>query len=235
MDDDNLGNRKADLIASAAKSVVGTVPIAGSFLSEVVSNIIPNQRIDRLTKYARELDAKISKIPVDKVNALLANENLTDLIEESYIQASRATTDDRRQYIASIVSKGMTQESIDLQESKHLLKLLQELNDIEIIWLRFYLDATIGGDKEFRDKHKDILTPITAYIGSSREVLNKSALQQSYKEHLERLELINSRIRFDSRTGVPEFDTFTGRPKTSSTKATTLGKLLLSQIGLFSD
>ncbi|MGV0847984.1 hypothetical protein ACTS9T_15580 [Empedobacter falsenii] len=232
---DQLDNNKTDLLVSAAKSAVGVVPIAGSLLSELVGNLIPNQRIDRLSKYVKELDDRISKIPTEKINSLLNNDDFIDLIEEGFVQASRAITDKRRQYIASIVSTGITDKNIQLNESKQLLKILSELNDIEIIWLRSYLVPTIGGDEEFRQKHKNILQPIHTYMGADEETMTKAALQNSYKEHLERLELIDHKIRIDTTTKMPEFDTFTGKPKKSYSTITTLGRLLLKQIGIIDE
>lgn len=181
------------------------------------------------------MDDKISKIPSEKINTLLNNDDFIDLIEEGFVQAARAITDERRQYIANIVSNGITDETLQLNESKQLLKILSELNDIEIIWLRFYLVPTIGGDEEFRDKHKNILQPIHTYIGSDNETTTKAAIQNSYKEHLERLELINHRIRIDNTTKMPEFDNFTGKPIKSWSRITTLGRLLLNQIGVIED
>ena len=232
---DQLNNNKTDLLVSAAKSAVGVVPIAGSLLSELVGNLIPNQRIDRLTKYVKELDDKISKIPTEKINTLLNNDDFIDLIEEGFVQAARAITDERRQYIATIISTGITDETIQLNESKQLLKILSELNDIEIIWLRSYLFPTIDGDEEFIQKHKNILQPIQTYIGADNETMIKAAIQNSYKEHLKRLELIDHRININHTTKIPEFDTFTGKPKESYSTITTLGRLLLKQIGLIKD
>src|ERR1035437_10165018 len=197
----NLDNNKIDFLTSAAKSIVGAVPLAGSFLSELVGNIIPNQRIDRLTKYLKELDARFSKIPVERINFLLGNDDFVDLIEEGFVQASRATSEERRQYISSIVANGITDESISLLESKYLLKIIEELNDVEIIWLRSYFDP----------------------------------IQKSDKEHLERLDLISHKIRVDHNTGLPEFDKYSGKTKTSYTEVTILGRLLLKQIGLINE
>lgn len=231
---DNLENNKNDLITSAAKSVLGIVPFAGSLLSELVGNLIPNQRIDRLTKYVKELDEKLSKISSEKITSLIENEDFLDLVEEGFVQASRAITDERRKYIASVVTNGITDEMIQLHESKYLLNILQELNDTEIIWLRYYLVPTIGGDEEFRNKHKNILDHVQTYIGVDNETLSKSAIQKSYTEHLERLELIDQKIRFDRSKGIPEYDT-SGKPKKSYTNITTLGRLVLKQIGLIDE
>jgi len=130
---------------------------------------------------------------------------------------------------------GITNEKISYAESKHLMHLMQELNDIEIIWLRFYCYPTIGGDKEFREKHKDILQPIPAYIGVDQQTLDKYALQQSYKAHLERLGLIQPHYNIDRETGMPKLDKFTGKPKVSYYEVSPLGRLLLKNIGLLNE
>jgi hypothetical protein len=232
---DNLENNKTDLLVSATKLAVGFIPIAGSLLSEFVVNIIPNQRIDRLSKFVKELEVRISNLSTDKIKSLLNNDDFIDLIEEGFIQASRAITDKRREYIASIVSNGITDENIQLNESKQLLKILTELNDTEIIWLRYYLFPAIGGDDQFRKKHKNILQPIHNYIGADDEAMNKAAIQNSFKDHLERLKLIDHRIQIDNKSKMPEYDSVTGKPKILYSAITPLGRLLLKQIGIIND
>jgi hypothetical protein len=230
--DNNFKANKTDILASIAKSAVGVVPFAGTFLTEIVDNIIPNQRFERLTAYVKELDEKISKIPSKKIEILLDNEVFTDLVEESFFQASRVLTKDRRNYIINIVTNGITNSNIQLEDSKFLLKILQELNNIEIIWLRFFLIPTVTGDIEFREKHKNILEPIHSFIGADKEVLNKSAIQKSYRLHLERLGLIINHLKIDKKTGQPELDRSSGQPKIRYTRITPLGEMLLENIGL---
>jgi hypothetical protein len=229
---DNLENNRQDLTAAVGKSVVGAIPFAGPLLSEVIGAVIPNQRVDRLTKYIKILEDKMSQIPEEIIDRLKMDEHFIDLVEEGFVQASRAITDERSKYIASILANGITDDSIKLEESKSLLKILQELNDVEVIWLRFYQVPTIGGDEEFRKKFENVLSPIRAYIGANKETLQKAALQDSYKKHLERLGLIKNHILTDSETKIPEFDRFTGQPKISYLDITQLGKMLLEQIGM---
>lgn len=232
MSNKNLKNNNTDKLTSLAKSVVGAVPFAGTLLSELVENVIPNQRLERLSLYIGELDKKISKIPSEKIDLLIKSEFFIDLIEESFVQASRAFTDERRTYIAAIVTNGITDNSIELQDSKYLLKILQELNDIEIIWLRYYSNTSITGDSEFRKKHENILTGITVYINSEKEIQQKASLQENYKLHLERLGLVRNHIKTDKKTSRPEVDRITENFKIRHTIITELGKLLLEQIGL---
>ncbi len=229
---EQIDNNRQDLIAAIGKSIVGAIPFAGPLLTEIIGAVIPNQRVDRLTKYIKTLEDKISQIPKDTIENLKENEHFIDLVEEGFVQASRAITDERRNYIASILANGITDDSIAIEESKSLLKILQELNDVEIIWLRFYQVSTINGDEEFRKQHENVLTPIRAYMEADKETLQKAALQDNYKKHLERLGLIKNHIRTDSKTNMPEFDRFTGQPKVSYSDITQLGKMLLEQIGM---
>lgn len=231
----SLANNRTDFTAKIAKTVVGLVPYGGGVLAELVDSIIPNQRMDRLVKFCKELDDRILKIKNKDIAELFQNEEFVDLIEESFIQASRATTDERRGYIISIVVNGITDITVTYQNSKYLMRLLSELNDLEVIWLRFYLDPTMEGDKEFRKLHANVLSPVRSYMGADKETVNKASIQKSYKEHLERLQLIKGKINFDRKTKLPEFDPSTGMQKVSYYQITTLGRMLLEHIGLMND
>lgn len=229
---EDLDNNKTDLLVSISKSTLGIIPVAGPFISELVGNIVPNQRIDRLTKYSKELNKRIESIECEKLESIKNNEYFIDLIEEGFYQASRALSNERREYIVSIIIKGINDEDIEFQESKLLMKVLEELNDIEIIWLRYYIDIRQNSDSVFRDTHKIILALIPAIMGSDKNTLQKSALQESYKIHLERLGLIRGRVIINRTTKIPKFDLYSGKPKISYTKTTRLGEMLLEQIGL---
>ncbi|OEU68103.1 MAG: hypothetical protein BA863_07910 [Desulfovibrio sp. S3730MH75] len=232
MPKNELEQNKADLLTSTAKSVLGIVPFAGPLLSELVGNLIPNQRVDRLSKYVIELEKKLSDLTDERIRELLRDEECIDFFEEGFVQASRVLTNERRTQIASVIRNGLDDDSIVYSESKYILKLLQELNDQEVIWLRFYLNPTIGGDEEFRNRHKNILDPVPAYLSSDESIIEKAALQGSYQEHLERLGLIRPHYRIDRDTGMPEFDKFSGKPSVAYRDLTSLGRLLLKQIGL---
>jgi hypothetical protein len=57
------------------------------------------------------------------------------------------------------------------------MRILGELSDVEILWLRYLLVPTIGGDEEFRELHKDVFEPVAAAISSSPEEFDDHALQ----------------------------------------------------------
>lgn len=229
--DNNLDANFLDHRVATYKAIVGLVPGFGSILSEVVGAIIPDQRMDRLVQYIKLLDEKVQKIDSNLLENAKQNELAIDLIEEGFVQASRSLSNERREYIANVVANGISDEEKNYADSKYVLRLLGELNDQEVIWLRFFLEPTINGDEEFRQKHQNVLEPITTYIGVDENILEKKDIQESYKSHLERLGLIRSNYRIDKNTGLPKFNR-EGVPEVSYRFVTPLGKMMLKKIGL---
>ncbi len=228
---DELKGDARDYAVSGIKAALGMIPFAGSLLSEIAGNVIPQQRVDRIADFAERLEIRISHLEEAAVRNEINDEEFTDLVEESLRQAARSTSPQRREYLAYLVANSLAKEAVEHSESRHLMNLLGELSDIEIIWLRFYLDATLGGDSEFREKHDHILAPVPAHRGSSQDERDKSALQKSYKDHLERLGLISGKVKTDKAKS-PEFDASRGEFKRHSYQTTSLGRLLLRSIGL---
>ena len=227
----DLAPKTVDYVVSAAKAALGVVPFVGSLLTELAGTLIPNQRIDRLTKFAETLGVKLESIEQDFVRTQLHNENFTDLVEEGLRQAARSLTDERREYIASIIASSLSSEDIEYLESKHLLRILGEINDVEVIWLRSYLNPIMGGDREYREKHQDILKPVRAHLGATQAIHDKNTFQEDYKEHLSRLGLLSPKYQTDLKTHLPEFDSSSGRMKIRSYELTSLGRLLLRHLG----
>lgn len=230
-----LDNNKADWAAITARATAGAIPIVGSFLAEIAGTLIPNQRIDRIAKYASELNDKLERLPEETIKRLRDNEQFIDLVEESFIRASRAASDERRKYILNIVQNGISDDDADINNAKYLLGLLSEINDNEVIWLRYFHERSINDKSQFRELHKNVLEPIVVVLGSSKEERQRGALQDSYKEHLERLGLIRHNIRMNKDLGVPEYNKFTNKPEVSYSQTTTLGDMLLEKIGLIDE
>jgi hypothetical protein len=220
-----------DYVASGVKGALALVPFAGSLLGEIAGSIIPNQRIDRIASFAAQLEARIGGLEESSVRGQLGDEEFTDLVEEALRQASRSTSEERRSYLASLVANSLTSDAVEHAESKHLMRLLGEVNDVEVLWLRFYHDPTFEGDEDFRDLHADVFEPKSAVTGMSREELDDHTLQASYKDHLVRLGLLQRRVKAD-RSGAPEFDKSRGEFKVGSLRTTSLGELLLRSVGM---
>lgn len=229
---EDLKSRLADYSVAVTRGVSNLVPIVGPVLAEVLGVVIPQQRIDRIAKFAEELERRLSSVEKNMLKSQLNNGEFTELIEEGFRQAARSLSDERRQYIASLITNSLSSENISYAESRHLLRLLDEVNDIEIIWLRFYLVPTMRGDEEFRQTHRNVLKSVPTTRGSSQETLDKSTLQESYKEHLFQLRLLERRHKIDHKTKEPDFDARTGTQKVRGYEITRLGRLFLREIGL---
>lgn len=232
--DKELKAQATDYVASGVRSALGAVPFAGSLLSEIAGTIIPNQRIDRIANFARKLEERIRDLEEEAVRSHLDDEEFTDLVEEGLRQAARATTEERRAYLASLVATSLTEEAIEHSESRHLLRMLGELSDVEVIWLRSYDNSASQGDENFRERHRQVLEPVAGRLGSSEEEIDKEALQNSYKTHLERLGLVAGKVKTD-RDKNPEFDRQKGDFKRQSYGTTRLGRLLLRMIDCAAD
>lgn len=231
MENSKLNNRPVDYVTIAAKGCLGAVPFVGSLLAELAGNVIPNQRIDRITRFARELETRLDQIERTSLETQIATPEGADLLEEAMRQAASSLSDERRGYIASLIKNGLSKSEINCQESKHLLRILGELNDVEIIWLRFYADASTAEDNEFRETHAAILKTEQAFMGAHQSVHDKNSLAKSYKLHLARLGLLQERLAIDQKTKLLKLDN-QGRTEVNSYSLSSLGRLLLRSIGL---
>lgn len=242
MEKDNSGGESTELQANwvdystaALRAALSPFPIIGPFLAEAFTVAIPQQRMDRFAKWAAEIDGILKQQKIAISEAILKNEEFADLLEEGGRQAVRSLSDERRRYIAQLVTNGLNGEGIETSESKHLLRILGELSDVEVIWLCYHKHLTFGGHQEYWELHKTVLEPAHAFLGSNPEERGKAALQRSYKEHLTQLDLLTKEFRVDYETKMPEFDRSTGAMKVSHYNITNLGELLLREIGLSED
>lgn len=231
----DLQPNSQDYVASAAKAALGAVPFVGSLLSELAGTVIPNQRVDRVVKFAEQLERRLNDVQRDLIQASILDERFGELLEEALRQSSRSLSDQRREYLAALVQNSLEPEEIAHHESRHLLRLLGELNDLEIIWLRFYLNPVMAGDEAFREAHSEVLKPVAATIGGPARDVDQEALQRSYKQHLAQLGLLQPEFELDTRTKEPVFDQMTGAQKQRDYQITPLGRLLLRQIDLVDD
>ena len=234
-DSRELRQNWVDLTAAAGRGAASLVPLIGPFFAEVIGVTIPKQRLDRVVQFVTELERRLESAERKVLEQQLSSDEFTDLLEEGFRQATHSLSDERRSYIASLIINGMNSEQIDIAESKHMLRILGEINDIEVVWLRVHTVATIMSDDTFREKHKEILSDVFAHLGSTQREIDKEALQKSYKEHLAQLGLLTPRYRTNMQTQTPEFDSFTGAMEVQSYALSSLGTMLLREIGLGED
>jgi hypothetical protein len=93
----------------------------------------------------------------------------------------------------------LTSEELRYAESKKLLQLLNELQDPEIIMLRYLYLRGVGDDRadNFYNLHEGVLEPDTSAIDSSDEEINRGALYEAHKSTFRRLGLTMPRSDAD--------------------------------------
>lgn len=190
-----LGNNTTDYLTSVAKGIVGVCPLIGPIASEAIGVLIPEQRLDRVAAFLKELDTQVhtlnNRFEVFEQN-VQRSEGL-EILEDGLVQSAHSASSERKQRLARLVSKSLTKDELDYEESKKILSLFRELTDPEVIWLLFYsLNPTLGRGPhtELVDQHPEILGPISREMGAPQEQLDKAALQDSYKNTLTRFGLI---------------------------------------------
>lgn len=199
-----------DRLVSVAKAVAGTLPYIGTLVSELLDNIVPNLRFERIVVFLQTLDSRVSQIDekLEYFKTNLASEEGIDLLEEGMLQASRSISRERKERLAFILEKSLTKENLKYEESRKILNIFRELTDPEVIWLIYYsLEPRLGKGlhSDWVEQHPDVLNPISKTTTglneqSENENLEKAALQDSYKETLIRLGLIESNGRTTNMT-----------------------------------
>lgn len=225
----DIGVRKKDVVASVLKGYLGSLPVLGPIVAEMIDDLIPNQRIDRIAALLKALESKIDPEEKTKVEARMLDEKSVDLMEDGFLQAARALSEDRIEHIACLLKNSLTDEDLEYIAYKRLLFLLGELNDLEVLILKSY-SGNITQQREFRRKHQGVVTEPLVHLGSSREEVDKHAIYETYKTNLVHLGLLRIRFKKPKREELPEFDEKTGMVKASGHDLTSLGRLLLRSI-----
>lgn len=218
---------KNDIAAFIGKVSLGAIPYVGPLAGEIISNLIPNQRFDRIASLLKALESKIDETKKAKVEKRMLEEKSIDLMEDGFIQAARALSEERIEYIASLLKNSLTDEDLEHIAYKKLLFLLGELNDFELLILKAY-SMPIAKHGEFWSKHH--LNKPRVHLGSSQEEVDKNAIYETYLTNLIRLGLLTIRFQKPKRGELPEFDEKTGMVKSRGYNITSLGRLLLRSI-----
>lgn len=225
-----LQNKRVDTAVAATKGVLGAVPFAGGALAEIIGSVVPNQRLERITAFLIELDKRLKKFEIEKLNN---NKLALDLFEDAMYQAVRVLSDERNKYLANFLKQTIDVNTDSYNTKKKLLSILQELTDKDIEILKFiskrgYQAAAV----EFR---------IRGLTGGAYKKL--SNVEQSEYKHqqvdfglhiatLNRLNLVHVKEKeIDPKWENSHIDHNTGLPEVDDCNLTRIGELLLSNIG----
>jgi len=229
----DLNPNGVDDTATFWKITLDLLPVAGPIFSEIIGSLIPNQRMDRITEFLKILDQRLGALghDVETLKEKMTEESYINLFEEGTWQAARASSTERKEYIANLLVNGLNDEALNELQKGVFLKILSELNDAEIIILNSYT-LQVRHDQEYQEKHKDILMAPIAHLSADSDTINDSIVYKTYREKLIRLNLLNYTFPSIKKGEIPEFDPKTGMMKSRGHELTSLGRLFLKYIGL---
>jgi hypothetical protein len=231
-DKPNVGQSKTDVAIAVGMGTLSLLPYAGPILAEIVGAIIPNQRIDRIARFAKILDDKLAELDKEFLEQKMRTEEFVDLFEDGAFQAARAMTDERRERIASLLKNSLSSDDLEHVQEKQLLSILGQLNDAELLILRYYglnkLDPQEA--QRFFELHEGAIRGPQVFMGAPQEDVDRVAVHETYRDHLRRLGLVRATYKKRKKGEPPEWDLTTGMIKADGNRITPLGQLLLRYV-----
>ena len=222
-----LGETTAENVAaSTSLSISGVPPLLGGLFG-LLARKIDSERLGRIESYAKRLYSMCK----DLEKICLSNQAKLNLLEEGANHTTRAYSEERIKHIASIVANGLSGKEKEEAEARRMLKVLAEMEDDQVIVLTSYLRKN-KRNKEFYNKHAEVLETKRNYLGGGTTRADESVMQRTAKQHLVRLELLQSTFKKPTEGEIPEFDLKTGMLKASGYQLTWLGSMLLRYLGL---
>jgi hypothetical protein len=208
-----------DTLSVLSKGTIAQIPILGAFVVEALNTYIPDQRLERMEKILQILSSKLCNASMEEIQQRWETPEFLDIFEDCMNQGIRAISDERLEYLASVLENSLTEEQLQHHQTKRLLSILAELNDAEVIWLCIFLNR----DHKTLLKYQEVLKQLQG---------NKvnDTFRENYETHMERLGLLKPHYKIDSRKQQPEIDPNSGAMKIEGYKITFLGELLLQQI-----
>ncbi len=227
-----LGGSSTDPAKALLKGVISGIPLVGGVISEIVGQVIPDQRIDRLERYVIHLAEELQGLGADETvtERMKAPENV-DLFEDGAFASVRALSGERREQIARLVAQGISGDDQARLEAKRLLALLTQVDDGQIIILASYLRKN-QVSPAFLSRHATVLASGRSPIKMSGADRDADLLYRLGQESLLRLGLLEETFQRPARGEAPELDEQTGRMKVQGRRLSLLGRLLLRRLYL---
>jgi hypothetical protein len=229
MKNDDLDNSRVDTAVLIAKSIAGMVPTIGAVFAELIGYTIPNQRVDRIILFLKELEARLTDLEKEQIKT---NKYALDLFEDGIIQAARALTEERNRYLAIFIKKVINVDGDSFGMKKRLLYILQEITDLEIDILREI--STSGYQSTARKYYPGHLTVGQAARLKEEELHEYNIRQVSFATHLltlERFSLLRIKHKKPDETWPSSnIDQITGYVEIEDCEVTKLGNILLYSI-----
>ena len=165
------------------KGLVSLIPVIGGLTVELLNFVIPNQRQERIETLLNILASRVFNISEQELKQKFQSTDFIDIFEDVLLQSVRATSQERLEYLASVLEKGLKEEDFDRIQSKRLLEILEKINDTEVLLLQYHALSQYEAEKlrDFMNIHGRIF---------DNENLQKKAMFDHYLDNLITLGLI---------------------------------------------
>lgn len=193
-----------------------------------------------MTKTISLIDSRLTALSTDVIDLrdrlrlkIENDQEFGDLFQEAMFQAARAVSEERLEYIASLLVSSIASGRLGHIREKHLLEILGEINDVQVLLLVYHsLDSTFSKDSpgyKFMEKHRDVLLMHPPSYGDPQEAIDRYATQQSFEDHLLRLGLME-RVFHEPGSRLERFRPGTNEREEWYCSITALGRLLVRYI-----
>ena len=181
-----------DILVKAIRVGLSFCGPVGALLGEVITEFIPAQRIDRLQDFSERLKEQIDDLNAFKTK-FESSTGFAALVEGVTLAAIRTPSPDRREQLAALLANGLSKDEAQLIAQLELLKLLEQLNQPQILMLMRYgsFRQVMGNDElhEFIERHKEVFVSPPDQM-SSEESRRAWAMHQYYGDSMTNLGLL---------------------------------------------
>jgi len=137
MAEDPLQTQTIDRTAAVVRGVVGAVPVVGPLIAEVISGVIPGQKLQRLERWLNLFSSRVASLEdgFERLNERLRTPEGADVLEHGLLEASRAVSEQRLARLAQLLANGLAGPDFEHDRVKTLARLFSSLTDAEIVLL----------------------------------------------------------------------------------------------------
>lgn len=135
-----------------SRAILGIVPFLGPALQELMSDIIPNQRLDRMSQFLYELNHRVTQIEGFK-DIIESNKERIILLEKAIAYSARTNSNIKSIGMVNVLLDGILSDETSLEESAQFLRILDDISEAQLIILKYYYLSQTGDSRKFRQKH----------------------------------------------------------------------------------
>ena len=218
MDKNNLKKNKTDILSSGLKAGASLIPFVGGTISELIQNVIPSQREDRIVEYLKELTNEL------EVTREELETKFEDIRYGTFLyNCCKATVNDiyeeKIKYYKKICLDGITGEAPELLKQNTMLNLLLKVDYSEILYLKYYYNVEYMNrevmDEILNELNVQFLKP-SYMMNMSQEEINAESYKEIPLNNLFQNGLIENKYNKNGKASI---------------RVTMVGKLLLREIG----